>query len=393
MIGGDKGDGKSLFSMTLLDYLTNHEEDCLLVDSDVSNPDVYTTYSKEVPSAILDLSIPDGWVEFVNLCKNNWGKTIVVNGTANGIEVIEKYSKTLLNSLFTLQRHLVTFWVMSDDTNNLDTLARYKKVVGRRVIHVVNNEKYDHNRFRLSRSNQQRDGFTHTGRIAYLSNLSEETRESFIEEKITIKEFIDNPSSYCHLDGISHEILRSSSAIHEMSQWRRDFDGYIFKYLNYKIEDLISIGNKTSYRTFTRKLADKIEEELKHDYFNDVDYYLFYSPSDHQSDDWRSEDMGDLIAEGKVSIEDLAAAAATGEDLNEEDRIRLERSLEPETQEEYQERLQQEYVNGGSPDDFIPTAEDVRSRAANEYMDGGNPDNFIPTEFETQMRYMDKIPF
>jgi hypothetical protein len=265
---------------------------------------------------------------------------------------------------------------MSDDTRSVDNLARYKKVVGRRIIHIINNMKYDNNSFRITRSRSQYNGFTHTGRIANLWNLSEDTHEYFTEAKLTIKECI-------------HELKVNSplsSVLHEIKQWQLDFERYIFKYLNYKIEDLIDIGSNSFYKTFTKRLADEIEENLKHDYFDDLEYYENYSPSDRQVNPWDSEDVGDLLAEGKVSIEDLAAAAAAGEDLDEDDRLRLERALEPETEEEYQERLEKEYINGGNPIGFIPHAWAIRYRAYKEYIDGGNPKNFTPTAEEMRER-------
>jgi hypothetical protein len=381
MVAGDKGDGKSLFSMALLDYLTNHGEDCLLIDSDILNPDVHTIYSKEVPSVILDLNNRSGWIELATICESNYGKSIVINGAASGIEGIEKHGKLLLDWLFALSRHLVTFWIVSDDTSGVDSLVRYKKVVGRRIIHIVNNEKYDINHFKITSYGRQRDGFTHTGRIACMWNLSEDTHEYFVEQKVTIKEYINELEA-------NHS---SSSELHEMKQWQNDFREYIFKYLNYKIEDLIGVSSKTSYKTFTRRLADEIEKNLKRDRFDDFDYYDSYDSGDRQVDPWDSEDIGDLLAEGKVSIEDLAAAAAAGEDLKEDDRLRLERALEPETEEEYQERLQREYRRGGNPaSDFIPSKWDIRYRAYKEYIDGANPKNFIPTAKETRERALNE---
>jgi hypothetical protein len=385
MITGEKQDGKSFFSMALLDYLTNHDNDCLLVDSDILNPDVHTIYSKQVASVILDLSIHDGWIKLANLCESHSDQTVIINGTANGIEGIEKYSKTLLNYLFALKRHLVTFWIMSDDTRSLDTLVRYRKIMGRRIIHIVNNHKYDNNSFLLTKSQPQHQEFRHTGRIAALSKLPEETHESLTDEKITIKEFIDTPFNYHDVDGISYKMSRSS-VTDELSQWRQDLADYVFKPLNYRIEDIINADGKSCYQTFTTRLADEIEAKLKSDYLEDFNALDPYPPSDRQSDDGEREDIGDLLAAGTVRIEDLAAAAAVCEELEEEDRLRLNRALEPETAEEYQERLQNEYRQGGNPSDFIASACDVRSRACQEYLAGGKPQNFIPTAAEIRER-------
>jgi hypothetical protein len=377
MIGGEQGDGKSFFSMALLDYLTNHGTDCLLIDSDISNPDVYAIYSKAVSSTILDLSVPDGWVELVNLCESNWGKTIVINGTANGIDGIERYSKTLLNCLFALQRHLVTFWVTSDDTRTLDNLDRYKKVVGRRIVHIIRNAKYyPRNSFLLNEQHPRYQELRRNGRFMYLPVLDEEEHEYFTEAGVTIGQCIEDLKINSP----------SSSGLQKMLDWRLDAADYVFKEADFRIGDIINTDGKSYYQTFTRRLADQIEEKLVDSRRETFQSYDFYSPPDRQFNDWDNEDIGDLLAEGKVSIEDLAAVAASGRDLKIEDFLRLERAIEPETEEECQERLQKEYRQGSNPSDFIVSASDIHWRSLTEYLQGGNPKNFIPTSEEIRER-------
>jgi hypothetical protein len=377
-IAGDKGDGKSLFSMGVLDYLTKNGDNCLLIDSDILNPDVYTIYSKEVPSVILDLSTRDGWIELINLCESNHDKTVVINGTADGIIGMEKHSKILLNCLFALKRHLVTFWMMSDDTSNFDTLDRYKKVVGRRVVHIVNNEKYegnDTNDFLLTKRSDRYQEFRRNGRVLHLPNLPEDTYEWSIDEKITIKNFCNFVCDPSKNDDFSYQQKRSR--FHEMSWWRDWIDDGIFRSINWQIGEIIDSGDGTYYRIFTRKLADEIERALNGSQIETFDY----SPGYDRSNDWSGEDIGDLLAAGKVNIEDL-------DDIvhEKEEHPQFVSPLEPETEEEYQERLQREYRSGGNPVDFIATAEDIRYRACEEYIVGGNPQNFVPSEREIRAR-------
>jgi hypothetical protein len=373
MIAGEQGDGKSLFTMALLDYLTNHGKDCLLIDSDTINPDVHTIYSQEVCSEILDLSILDGWIQLANLCESNWGKTIVINGAANGIEGIEKHSKLFFNCLFALQQHLVTFWVVSPDTSSLDTLDRYKKVVGRRIVHIVRNQKYKNSSILLDKRDSRHEEFRRNGRIMYLPDLDQEEHKYFAEAKITIKKYLDS-------------LEQNSSSFSKMFYWRGDIKDYIFLDADYGIKDLINTGDKTYYHTFSRRLADEIEENLKGERREKIWDSLFYSPPDRTSEAVDIEDIG----EGKVSIEDLAAAAANGEDLAEEDRRRLTRALEPETEEEYQEKLRREYMRGADPSDFMPSAADIKWRSRQEYIEGGNPKNFTLTAADIHARALNE---
>jgi hypothetical protein len=385
MIAGEKGDGKSLFSMAALDYWTNHGINCLLIDADPINPDVYNIYSKEVPSVILDLSTRDGWIELVNLCESNHDKTVIINQNANGIIGIEEHSKILLNSLFALERHLVTFWIMSEDTPNLNTLDRYKKVVGRRIVHIVNNQKHEDPEnpespsFLVNRRSDRYREFRRNGRIVFLSNLPEDTCEFFMGQQSTIKELIETVYDCSNID-----ITIDESEIFmmwEIYSWRNWIDEDIFSSVNWMIEDIINAGTETYYQTFTRKLADKIQIALQSIYTEDLDY----SFSDLSTNDWGSEDIGDLLAVGKVSIEDLAGLS-NEEDLDKKTSLQFISSLESETEEEYQEKLQKEYRKGDNPIDFIPSSSDIRERAYKEYMLGGNPKNFIPTEQEIRWR-------
>ncbi len=378
MIAGDKGDGKSLFSMGVLDYLKKNGDNCLLIDSDTLNPDVHNIYSKEVPSVILDLSTRDGWIELTNFCESNHDKTVVINGTANGIIGIEKHSKILLNCLFALKRHLVTFWMMSDDTSNFDTLDRYKKVVGRRIVHVVNNEKYegnDTNDFLLTKRSDRYQEFRRNGRVLHLPNLPEDTYECFIDREMTIKEFLTPAGDRSKIDGVTYE--PAISILNEMYSWQDWIYEGIFSSIDWQIGDMINTSNETYYRTFTRKLADEIERALKGSQVENYDY----SPGYDRADDWSSEDIGDLLAAGKVSIEDLDDHI-----YEKEDRLQSVSSVESETEEEYQERLQKEYRAGGNPIDFIPSASDIRSRAGEEHILGDNPPNFISTKEEIRAR-------
>jgi hypothetical protein len=201
------------------------------------------------------------------------------------------------------------------------------------------------------------------------------TYEWFVGKKTTIQEFSFFASDPSRVDDFTYQ--QEKSKFHEMASWRGWIDDDIFYSIDLQIGDIINTGSETYYRTFTRKLADKIEKALKGSYIENYDY----SPSYDRVNDWSGEDVGDLLAAGKVSIEDL-------DDLvyEKEDRPQFVSPLEPETEEEYQERLQSEYRSGGNPVDFIATAEDIRYRACEEYIVGGNPLNFTPTKREIRAR-------
>lgn len=416
MIGGGKEDGKSLLTMALLEYLGCETGKCFLVDTDVQNPDVCKIYSKKVLSAIVDLDSLNGWAELVNICNANSDKTIVINGSTTGIEGFEKYGKILLNHLFFLQRHLITFWVISSSTEDLSLLERYRKIVGKRIIHIVKNDKYpDISDFLLYENSSIKEELNKTGRLVDMPELDENSCMYFDCSGLTIQEAIDN---FTEIKATVEEMERrgtlsinpdferyrrhnlNGSCDREISQWLSDIHEMVYE-ANYRLEELVGI--KGNYQAFTRLLAGEIEEALQSNFSNDL-----YNSFDYdEGNDYHNEDIGDLLAEGRISIEDLASEAERKEDqkekLEEQNRLRLEkerkRALEPETEEEYQQRAQGEYWRGGNPEGFIPSSRDTEERSDWQYITGRMPKGYIPTAEQLRKEKMydtndsDNIPF
>lgn len=336
MMAGEKESGKSLLTAAFLEYLIFQK--CFLVDTDVENPDVYEAYSKKVPSAIIDLNSLMGWADLINICDVHSDKAIVINGSAAGIEGVERYGKILLNHLFFLKRHLVTFWMITYETRDLNTLQRYRKIVGRRIVHLVNNHLYcDVFDVPAYENSSIKEELKKTGRVVYMYNSEEYKGHSFVFDTSCEVSFMDANSG---------------------------------------LSQIVDIGD--GYRVFTRELADEIEGALPIDY-DDYD-------DDYRMSDWDG-DIGDLLAEGKISIEDLAGEAAQEgareEELDQRNKLRLEkeqrRALEPETEEEYQQRAQQEYRNGGNPEGFIPCSKDIEEKADQQFIEGLMPKGYVPT--------------
>ncbi len=127
MVSGSKGGvGKSIVAMALLDYLCQIGKECLLIETDNSNPDVYKAYEQTVQCEILNLDKSDGWMDLVNLCDEpeNRGKVIVINGAARSSDGVDKFGEILKGILQELNRELITLWVIKGETQNSDKIAR-----------------------------------------------------------------------------------------------------------------------------------------------------------------------------------------------------------------------------------------------------------------------------
>jgi hypothetical protein len=136
------GVGKSLFAMILLDYLINANQDCIFVETDTNNPDVYKCYENIIPCEALDLDEASGWAELVNLCDENPKSIIVICSAARSNTGVKEFGGTLGSSLEELNRKLVAFWVIDDKKDSLESLADYLDYMPESLTHVVENRKF-----------------------------------------------------------------------------------------------------------------------------------------------------------------------------------------------------------------------------------------------------------
>jgi hypothetical protein len=142
LVGGSKGGvGKSLFSMVLLDYLQNVEKECILIESDTSNPDVFKCYEDSVNTEAINLDVSEGWIELVNLCDSFPKSAIVINTAARNNVGIVSFGGTLGELLNELGRKLVVFWMIDDKKDGAELLLDFQDALSNSVIHLVRNEK------------------------------------------------------------------------------------------------------------------------------------------------------------------------------------------------------------------------------------------------------------
>jgi CobQ/CobB/MinD/ParA nucleotide binding domain len=151
LVGGCKGGvGKSIVSMSLIDYLIDNNEKVILIETDTANPDVYKNYSEEIISNLIDLEEADGWIELLNICDNNKDNTIVINTKAANNHTIQKYGENLNDSLKELKRKLITLWVINRQKDSLLLLQSYKEIINNGYLHVIRNLYFgDENKYQL----------------------------------------------------------------------------------------------------------------------------------------------------------------------------------------------------------------------------------------------------
>src|SRR5450432_2084142 len=140
LIGGGKGGvGKSLMSMTVVDYLSYTERSPFLVETDTSVPDVYKTYQAETGGELVNLDEREGWIELVNLVESRPESTFVINTGARNQTGVANFGKTLSKALPQLKRKLVVFWLIDRKRESLELLSDFLKAIPDAEMHVVRN--------------------------------------------------------------------------------------------------------------------------------------------------------------------------------------------------------------------------------------------------------------
>jgi hypothetical protein len=140
LIGGGKGGvGKSLLSMTVVDFLGCTERAPFLVETDTSVPDVYKTYQGETGGELVNLDEREGWIELVNLVEGKPESTFVINTGARNQTGISNFGRTLSKALPQLKRKLVVFWLIDRKRESLELLADFQEAIPDAEMHVVRN--------------------------------------------------------------------------------------------------------------------------------------------------------------------------------------------------------------------------------------------------------------
>lgn len=140
LIGGGKGGvGKSLLSMTLVDFLSCTDGAPFLVETDTSVPDVYKTYQAETGGELVNLDEREGWIELVNLVEGKPDSTFVINTGARNQTGVTNFGKTLSKALPQLKRKLVVFWLIDRKRESLELLSDFLDAIPDAEVHVVRN--------------------------------------------------------------------------------------------------------------------------------------------------------------------------------------------------------------------------------------------------------------
>lgn len=189
LIGSNKGGvGKSLLTIALLDYFSRIEQSCFLVETESRLMDVHKSY-RHLPFAVLDLSSESGSIGLVDLGSRHCHDNIIVNATVSSIQGIEQHSQNLIADLKSLNRPLITLWIVDRLKNSLDSLEEYLKVMSGTTVHVVINNYFgDENYFHAYQNSLVKESIEATGKSLVLPVLNSYICDIFFNDHSTIED-------------------------------------------------------------------------------------------------------------------------------------------------------------------------------------------------------------
>lgn len=186
------GVGKSLMCSALMDSLLESKAKVLLIESDTTNPELWSTYKDTcAPVLALDLDDPQGWIALVNSVEQHPDYHVVVNTAARNLKGTSSFGYTLYDSLEELGRSLVTYFVINHEVESVHLLKAYWQslppvAMDRISLHVVKNQFFSSDYGLFDKSKIRGEIERHGGAVLNLPVLARDVAELLRNQKMPI---------------------------------------------------------------------------------------------------------------------------------------------------------------------------------------------------------------
>lgn len=125
---GDKGGvGKSTECGLFVDWADKRQIPVALVDGDTRNPDVSRMFADSMPTLQANLRIHDGWMDMTDFMMEQTDKTIVISLPAGIGDEMKRESARFIQTVTSLERPLVMFWVINRLPDSVNLLNEAMK--------------------------------------------------------------------------------------------------------------------------------------------------------------------------------------------------------------------------------------------------------------------------
>jgi hypothetical protein len=194
LVGGSKGGvGKTIVTMSLLDYLMGTGQELLLIETDTSNPDVGKAYEQVVATELINLDKRDGWINLINTCSENPDAIVVINTAARNNEGVVAHGGSLNGILGELKRKLITLWVINRQKDSLILLKDYMDVMTEGKVHILRNTYFgDEDKFETYRDSNIRNVIEkNKGLSLNFPDLADRVSDSLYINRWTVAKALD----------------------------------------------------------------------------------------------------------------------------------------------------------------------------------------------------------
>lgn len=199
IVGGSKGGvGKSMVTISLVDYYIRKEKKFILIETDTSNPDVYKNYNKFLEGRVfsLELDEKDGWLDLQNIAQGEEGRDgdVIINTAARNNLAIENHGHILNNDIDKMDRNLITLWPINRQRDSISLLYDYMERMTKSEIYVLRNLYFgDSKKFTLYNESDLRKTIdrSQTGGTFDFPDLADRVTDFMISNRLSVSECLE----------------------------------------------------------------------------------------------------------------------------------------------------------------------------------------------------------
>lgn len=119
------GIGKSFMTAAVIDYLSNKNNNIVVVDTDSTIPDIYKTFKDTYKTYACDLDLDEGWSSLFSICEEHKDSSVVVNAAAGADKTFIQNIRHIELASEVFERKLISFFMLNDEKDSLNQLDKY----------------------------------------------------------------------------------------------------------------------------------------------------------------------------------------------------------------------------------------------------------------------------
>lgn len=193
LVGGSKGGvGKSMVSISLVDYYLERQRPLVLIETDSSNPDVFKIYKQllDGKTYAVDLDSKDGWLNMMNIIADNAKDSdVIINTAARSNVGIEQHGSMLNDALEDLNRNLITLWPINRQRDSVQLLQMYMNKMTASEIYVFRNTYFgEPDKFQHYNDSKIKSNIEARWKTFNFSDLADRVTDEIISKRLPLSE-------------------------------------------------------------------------------------------------------------------------------------------------------------------------------------------------------------